>query len=72
MIADKVYSWDIMGQQIAGDLVGAVTNLGSSLAHAFISNLNPIAKVEAGASIVGGFLKPKNKDGSAAETPDGG
>ncbi|KAK1777277.1 hypothetical protein QBC45DRAFT_417155 [Copromyces sp. CBS 386.78] len=63
--------WDILGQQIVGDLVGAVTNLGNSFAHAFISNLNPIAKVEAGASIVGGFLNPK-KDGSAAEDPAGG
>lgn len=57
-----------MGQQIVGDLVGAVTNLGNSFAHAFISNLNPIAKVEAGASIVGGFLKPKN-DESIPEIP---
>lgn len=46
--------------------MGAVTNLGNSFAHAFISNLNPIAKVQAGASIVGGFLNP-NKDGSSAE-----
>ncbi|KAK3505269.1 hypothetical protein B0T13DRAFT_485904 [Neurospora crassa] len=61
--------WDIMGQQIVGDLVGAVTNLGNSFAHAFISNLNPVAKVEAGASIVGGFLNPHKKDESTPEIP---
>ncbi|TVY67615.1 hypothetical protein Focb16_v002486 [Fusarium oxysporum f. sp. cubense] len=54
--------WDIMGQQIVGDLAGAVTGALNAAIPALLNNLNPMAKLSAGANLVGGFLHPDKKD----------
>ncbi|KAL5589346.1 hypothetical protein FOVSG1_011213 [Fusarium oxysporum f. sp. vasinfectum] len=54
--------WDIMGQQIVGDLAGAVTGALNAAIPALLNNLNPMAKISAGAGLVGGFLHPDKKD----------
>ena len=58
-------SWDLMGQQIVGDLANCVTTALTQAIPALIDNMNPIAKAKAGADIVGGFLNPKDDSKSA-------
>jgi hypothetical protein len=48
--------WDLMGQQIVGDLAGAVTSALNAAIPALLDNLNPMAKMKAGANMVGSFV----------------
>ncbi|KAI1855398.1 hypothetical protein JX266_000263 [Neoarthrinium moseri] len=59
--------WDLLGQQIVGDLAGAVTTALNAALPALLDNLNPMAKLKTGASIVGGFVNPPKGSNASAE-----
>ncbi|KAI1869369.1 hypothetical protein JX265_006459 [Neoarthrinium moseri] len=59
--------WDLLGQQIVGDLPGAVTTALNAAIPALLDNLNPMAKLKTGASIVGGFVNPPKGSNASAE-----
>ncbi|KAK0660478.1 hypothetical protein QBC41DRAFT_383707 [Cercophora samala] len=48
--------WDLLGQQIVGDLAGALTTTLNAAIPALVDNLNPMSQAKAGASLVGSFL----------------
>jgi len=54
-----------MGQQIVGDLAGALTGALNAAIPALLDNLNPMAKIKSVSGIVGGFVNC-GKDAPAA------
>ncbi|KAF4949191.1 hypothetical protein FGADI_9048 [Fusarium gaditjirri] len=64
--------WDLMGQQIVSDLASAVTSALNAAIPALLNNLNPMARVSAGANIVGGFIHPDKKDDNSNNSAGGG
>ncbi|KAI5920341.1 hypothetical protein F4810DRAFT_703039 [Camillea tinctor] len=62
--------WDLLGQQIVSDLVGALTSTLNVAVPTLLSTLNPIAKVKAAVDVVGGFVNPP-KSGNVSATANG-
>jgi hypothetical protein len=61
-----------MGQQLVGDLAGAVTGALNAAIPALLNNLNPMVKVSAAAGIVGSFVNSAKKDSSTNNSAVGG
>ncbi|CZT44825.1 uncharacterized protein RSE6_05064 [Rhynchosporium secalis] len=63
--------WDLMGQQIVGDLAGALTTALNAAIPALLDNLNPMAKIKSGAGIVGSFVHPSKETGTPTANGNG-
>ncbi|KAF9552933.1 hypothetical protein CPC08DRAFT_673678, partial [Agrocybe pediades] len=50
--------WDILAQQVVGDLAGSVTTALNQAIPALVDNLNPMAKAKAATNILGGIVNP--------------
>ncbi|KAL2061472.1 hypothetical protein VTL71DRAFT_6849 [Oculimacula yallundae] len=63
--------WDLMGQQIVGDLAGALTMGLNAAFPALMESLNPMAKFKTGADIVGSFINPSKEFGAPVTNGSG-
>ena len=64
-------SWDIMGQQIVGDLAHCLTTALNAAIPALVDTLNPMKKLKAAGDVVGSFAHPKDNkpDGGDSDAP---
>ncbi|KAK7225016.1 hypothetical protein V2G26_013019 [Clonostachys chloroleuca] len=65
--------WDIMGQQIVGDLAHCVTTALNAAIPALVDTLNPMKKLKAAGDVVGSFVHPdkSSSGGNNNADPDG-